>query len=323
MSLGRTSPDLPWKTRLFIATYCFGVDVCRRSNGTLNRGLMNMFDPKFPPSKTSSDHTIDPSRNLWFRLFLPSATISETAKLPLIVYFHGGGFAFSAANSKPYNDFCIRLADEIPAVVVSINYRLSPEHRFPTQYDDCFEALKFIDSDAVVLPPQADRSRCFLAGDSAGGNIAHHVMVRSADEVLEKMKLAGLIMIQPFFGGEERTESELRLTKMPLVNLERTDWMWKVFLPEGSDRDHEAANVFGGGSKSVDLSAMNFPATMVFVGGFDPLQDRQRMYYEGLKKSGKEVKLVEYPNAIHGFYALPELPDSALLIKEVRDFIQK
>uniref|UniRef100_A0A5B6ZBX7 Putative carboxylesterase 18 n=1 Tax=Davidia involucrata TaxID=16924 RepID=A0A5B6ZBX7_DAVIN len=149
----RTTPDLPWKTRFLLAAFCFGVDASRRSNGTVNRRLMSLFDPKSPPSSskpingvTSSDVTVDASRNLWFRLYAPAGD----SRLPLIVYFHGGGFAFCTADSKGYHDFCRRLAGELPAVVVSVNYRLSPEHRCPSQYDDGFDALKFMDSEAAV-----------------------------------------------------------------------------------------------------------------------------------------------------------------------------
>ncbi|KAA8528414.1 hypothetical protein F0562_035769 [Nyssa sinensis] len=322
----RTTPDIPWKTRFLIAAYCFGVDASRRSNGTVNRLLMSLFDPKSPPSSkpingvSSSDITADASSKLWLRLYVPFSLASSSggdSRLPIIVYFHGGGFAFCGADSKPYHDFCCRLAGEVHAVVVSVNYRLSPEHRFPTQYEDGLEALKFIDSAGIdaVLPSNTDLNRCFLAGDSAGGNIAHHVALRASEHNFTKLKVIGLMAIQPFFGGEERTESELRLTKAPLVNVERSDWMWRAFLPEGSDRNHEATNIFDG-PKSADISGVKFPSTIVFVGGFDPLQDWQRRYYQGLKNCGKEVNLVEYPTAIHGFYAFPEMPQSALLITE-------
>ncbi|XP_059639371.1 probable carboxylesterase 18 [Cornus florida] len=324
------SPDLPWKIRLLISAYTFAMDVCLRSNATINRRLGNLLDRKSPSSNkpvnsvTSSDVTVDHFRNLWFRLYVPSA--AADSKLPLIVYFHGGGFALCGADSTPYDDFCRGLASETLAVVASVNYRLSPEYRFPAQYVDGFDALKFMDStkDDTFLSSNADLSRCFIAGDSAGGNIAHHVTVRAAENGFEKLKIIGMVLMQPFFGGEERTESELRLARAPMLNLDLTDWMWKAFLPEGSDRDHEAANVFGGGgSRSTDIAGLKFPATVMFVGGFDLLQDRQRRYYEGLKKCGKEVKLVEYPNGIHGFYGFPDLPETALLVTEVKDFIQK
>ncbi|XP_058190043.1 probable carboxylesterase 18 [Rhododendron vialii] len=324
-------PSIPWKTRLLIAGHTFAVDYSRRSNGTINRGLMNFLDAKAPASAkpikgvTSSDITVDPSRNLWFRLYNvnPLAAAADESKLPIIVYFHGGGFSFFSSDTKPFDDFCRRLTSELPAVVVSVNYRLAPENRYPSQFDDGFDTLKFLDADeGLHLPQNVDLSRCFIAGDSAGGNIAHHVTLRAAMNhgEFKKLRLAGLIAMQPFFGGEERTESELRLTKVPFVNIERSDWSWRAFLPPGSNRDHEAANIFLG----ADVSGVEkYPATIVFVGGFDPLQDWQKRFYEWLSKSGKEAYLVEYPNAIHAFYGFPELPESSLLVAEVRNFIQK
>uniref|UniRef100_A0A7N2MTN3 Alpha/beta hydrolase fold-3 domain-containing protein n=1 Tax=Quercus lobata TaxID=97700 RepID=A0A7N2MTN3_QUELO len=86
-----------------------------------------------------------------------------------------------------------------------------------------------------------------------------------------------------------------------------------------SDKDHEAVNVSG--PKAVDISGLEYPETVVFVGGFDPLQDRQRSYYEWLKKSGKQARLIEYPNMMHAFYVFPELPESSQLIAQVKDFV--
>ncbi|CAI0555962.1 unnamed protein product [Linum tenue] len=112
------------------------------------------------------------------------------------------------ADSRFYDIFCRSLASETPAVVVSVNYRLAPEHRCPSQYEDGFDAVKFLD--AVINLDGVDLGRCFLAGDSAGGNLAHHVAVRAAESeaALKRVKVTGLISIQPFFGGEERTESD-------------------------------------------------------------------------------------------------------------------
>lgn len=172
-----------------------------------------------------------------------------------------------------------------------------------------------------MLPPVADLSGCFLAGDSAGANLAHHVAVRACTARFRVLKVIGLVSIQPFFGGEERTEAESGIVGSFLVSMPRTDWLWRVFLPEGSNRDHPAVNVSG--PNCLDISGMAFPETVVFVGGFDPLKDWQRRYYEWLKKSGKEASLIEYPNMVHAFYVFPELPEATQLIMQVKDFVTK
>ncbi|KAJ9167231.1 hypothetical protein P3X46_021897 [Hevea brasiliensis] len=324
-------PDhLPWNVNLFLSALSFSFDVTRRSNGTVNRFLMNFFDLRTSPSKKpingvkTTDITIDKARNLWFRLYTPTTTTDDGAGtgLPVIFFFHGGGFAFMAPSSKPFDELCYGLARELSAIIISVNYRLAPEHRWPSEYEDGFDTLKFIDTTNIEgFSVKANLKQCFIAGDSAGGNVVHHVALKASEHEFSNLKLIGNISIQPFFGGEERTESELRLTRAPFVTMERADWMWKAFLPQGSNRDHPAANVFG--PNSVDILGVNFPATIIFVGGFDPLQDWQKRYYEGLKKYGKEAYLVEFPNAPHSFYAFPELPEFFLFIKETKDFMQK
>ncbi|KAL6583627.1 hypothetical protein OROMI_002916 [Orobanche minor] len=281
---------------------------------------------------STSDVPIDPSRDLWFRLFIPSSNNTDTnppeKSQPLIVYFHGGGFTSYGPDTKTFDHLCSNLSAKTPAVVASVNYRLSPEHRYPTQYQDAFDALKFIDAqNYVVLPASTDLNKCFIMGDSAGGNIAHHVTVRSLHDAspFEKMKIEEVIGLQPFFGGEERTESELRVIRAPVTDVNRTDYLWKNFLPEGSDRNHPAAHVFGGpGSGAAEiLKNLNFPRTLVVVGGYDTLRDWDIRYAEGLRSCGIQVELIEYQNTFHGFYGFPELPEFALLFDDVANFVRK
>ncbi|KAJ4713887.1 Alpha/beta hydrolase-3 [Melia azedarach] len=212
-----TSTELPWKIRIIISILSFVADAFCRHHLTFNRRLFNLIDTKCSPSHkpkngvTTSDILVDPSRNLWFRLYTPADPF-PTASLPVIVYFHGGGFVVMSANSIGYDDYCRRLSRELPAVVISVNYRLAPEHRYPSQYEDGIDVLKFIDSlNTKLLPSFADLRHCFLAGDSAGANLAHNVVVLANEHKFEKLKLVGIISIQPFFGGEERTESEIKL----------------------------------------------------------------------------------------------------------------
>ncbi|KAI9087896.1 hypothetical protein K1719_030226 [Acacia pycnantha] len=318
---------LPWRVRISVFFLSVLVNISRRRNGTLNRCLFDFFNPKVPPTPNpidgvkSSDVTVDPSRNLWFRLFTPTISAATASRLPVVVYFHGGAFSFLSASSSPYDAVCRQLSRSIPSVVVSVNYRLCPEHRCPSQYDDGFDVLKFLDLDGYVLPEIADVSRCFLAGDSAGANLAHHLAVRLCQEELRRVKVIGLVSIQPFFGGVDRTESEIRLDGAPLTSVYNTDWMWDLFFPDGSDRDHEAVNVTG--PNRLDISGMDLPDTIIFVGGLDPVLDRQRKYYEWLKMSGKKVELIEYPNATHAYYFFPELPQSSQQISRVRDFVNQ
>ncbi|KDP24229.1 hypothetical protein JCGZ_25886 [Jatropha curcas] len=226
---------LPWRTRLVVSLISTLSDTSRRSDGTINRRLLSFLDLKSAPSPTkpirsviSSDIPVDDARDLLFRLYtligsnteiicgccasgLHHDSIPINNILPVMVFFHGGGFSFLSALTRSYDIVCRRFALKLPAVVVSVNYCLTPEHRFPSQYDDGFDVLKFLDENQDTMR----------------------------------------IYPNPFFGGGDRSEPEIRLTSSMLVPVPRTDWCWKVFLPEGSNRDHYAVNVSGPNAEDI------------------------------------------------------------------------
>ncbi|XP_062190021.1 probable carboxylesterase 18 [Phragmites australis] len=325
----RRTPSLPWTVRVQLAA----LGAAHRRDGSVRRLLFSLGDlhaaarPRPDASGVrSADVTIDASRGLWARVFSPSSAAAD-APLPVVVYFHGGGFVLFSAASRPYDALCRRLCRELGAVVVSVNYRLAPQHRFPAAYDDGVATLRYLDVNALPADLAAvpvDLSSCFLAGDSAGGNIVHHVAQRWASMPATSppvsVRVAGAVLIQPFFGGEERTGAEVALDRaIPSLSMAVTDHFWREFLPEGATRDHEAARVCDEG---VEL-AEAFPPAMVVVGGFDLLKDWQTRYVETLRGKGKAVRMVDYPDAIHGFHAFPELADSGKLMEEMKLFVQE
>lgn len=156
----------------------------------------------------------------------------------------------------------------------------------------------------------------YLAGDSSGGNIAHHVAVRAAEEGVEVL---GNILLHPMFSGQERKESELRLDGKYFVTLQDRDWYWRAYLPEGEDRDHPACNPFGPRGKSIEN--VTFPKSLVVVAGLDLVQDWQLAYVEGLRSSGQEVKLLHLLKATIGFYFLPNNEHFYCLMKEIKSFV--
>ncbi|KAG8079543.1 hypothetical protein GUJ93_ZPchr0007g4976 [Zizania palustris] len=222
-------PALPWSVRLRISVVMAATGLAQRHNGTVNRSLVSLVDrqtPARPRPDThgvrSADVTVDASRGLWARVFSP---VSAGSPLAVIVYIHGGGFTMFTAATISYDAMCRRFCRELGAVVVSVNYRLAPEHRFPAAYEDGLDVLRHLS--ATGLPDFAapvDLSRCFLVGDSAGGNIAHHVAQRwtSSPPPPNPIRLAGVVLLQPFFGGEKRTVAELRL----VLN----KWAWPKFI---------------------------------------------------------------------------------------------
>ncbi|KAL6505093.1 Gibberellin receptor gid1b [Orobanche gracilis] len=242
--------------------------------------------------------------------------LSTTKTVPVIVFFHGGSFVHSSANSAIYDTFCRRLVKSCKSVVVSVNYRRSPEHRYPCAYEDGWAALKWAHSRSWLKSGKDSKVYAYLAGDSSGGNIAHHVAVRAGEEGLEVL---GNILLHPLFGGKMRTESEKLLDGKYFVKIQDRDWYWRAYLPEGEDRDHPACNVFG--SRGRSLEGLDFPKSLVVVAGLDLVQDWQLGYVERLRRYGQEVRLLYLEKATIGFYFLPNNEHFCCLMDEMRNFI--
>lgn len=193
------SLSLPWKTRIFLWLFDSAINLITRKDGTVNRGLINLVDfHNIPPSPVPKngvktyDVVVDPVRKLWFRVFVPTQYTDED--LPVMVFFHGGAYVVLSPDAKIYDDVCRKLARALPAIVVSVNYRLAPENRHPAQHDDGVDVLKFLDVEENYrlkwLPENANISRCFVVGDSAGGHIAHHVTQRACELNFKQLKVS-------------------------------------------------------------------------------------------------------------------------------------
>jgi len=281
----------------------------------------------------SKDVVLNEKLGLWVRLYLPSSHIqqqTENRRLPLIVYFHGGGFCVASPALPTFHNFSLKLSATVGAIVVSVAYRLAPEHRLPAAYDDCITALQWVSSHAgdgadlehdPWLDSHADFSAVYLIGDSAGANIAHHVVtLRGGVEAWNPITLRGSILVEPYFGGEQRTRSESECPRDAVLNLEGSDACWRLSLPVGNDRDHPFSNPRSPGAPK--LEEMSLPPLLVVIGGRDMLRDRDLDFCESLKQCGKSVEVMVAEEEEHGFYVLkPDCPSSQRLMERISHFI--
>ncbi|GLJ18484.1 hypothetical protein SUGI_0327750 [Cryptomeria japonica] len=292
-------------------------------------GSFSRYDPpgiSAPPSPEASlaedkgvaskDITLDNDLGLWVRIYCPLDAAAKHQSLPVCVYFHGGGFCIGSASWKPYHALCIRIATAAGAMVVSVNYRLAPEHRLPAAYDDCASALSWLRSGGTEDPwlsRHSDLSRIFLVGDSAGGYVVHHVGLR------EPSCCRGLVMVQPSFAGEERTASEAEAPQATNYS----DKFREMSLPVGATRDHPLCNPLATDALRESLERATLPPLLVVIGGRDIRRDRERDYCEVLKKYGKDVKVLVLEEEDHAFYVLtPETENTELLVQEIALFVK-
>ncbi|XP_056158909.1 carboxylesterase 1-like [Syzygium oleosum] len=311
------------------------LQVTLNPDGTLNRDRHFIPVTSTTPNPTSptnpvlsKDVPINPSHNTWARIFLPHrATSCSEEKRPLIVYYHGGGFIFCSAASTVFHEFCVTLARELSAVVVSVEYRLAPEHRLPMAYDDAMEALHWVKATRDEwLADHADLSTCYLMGNSAGGNVAFHAGLRASasHDDLEPLKIRGLILHHPFFSGTQRTPSELRLASDQTLPLAANDLMWELSLPLGVNRDHVYYNpAMDGGSKlSEGVDKMRSLGWRLLVIGCDgdPLINRQVELVKLLRKKGVRVTSDFAEGGHHGI-EITEPEKSKPLVQTLRSFM--
>ncbi|XP_027366700.1 carboxylesterase 1-like [Abrus precatorius] len=299
-------------------------------NGTLTR--LNK-PPQSPPSPDptlstpvlSKDLTVNQSKNTWVRIYLPHKALDNppysNSKLPLIVFYHGGGFIFDSAASTYFHNFCVNVVNQTQSLVVSVDYRLAPEHRLPAAFEDSVEALHWIKtSNDPWLTRHADYSRCYLMGESAGGNIAYNVGLRAAAKLyqIEPLKIQGLILIQPFFGGTKRTPSEMRLAEDGTLPLAITDLLWNLSLPRGANRDYKYSNPMAkGGAKVLNRIRVLGWSVEVFGCEGDPLVDREKELVELLHRKGVSVEGKFYEGGRHGIFV-----GDPSMSQKVYDFIR-
>lgn len=229
------------------------------------------------------------------RLYRPVGS-SSTDALGVIVWFHGGGWVVGSVDGSDRT--CRSLANASGCAVVSVEYRLAPEHPFPAAPDDCFAALRGVVASAAALG--IDPSRIAVGGDSAGGNLAAVVALRARDE--GGPALLFQLLVYPVTDGSMTSESYTE--NATGFFLEKTDMEWFYDLYAGP-RDHWQVSP----SRATDLSGL--PSALVITASHDPLRDEGEAYGRALANAGVKATVTRYPGVIHGFFSLTDPLDLA------------
>jgi acetyl esterase/lipase len=212
---------------------------------------------------------------------------------PALIYFHGGGWVFG--NLETHDSVCRDLAAESGAVVVSVDYRLSPEVKFPAAVDDSYAATVWVAANAERLG--IDARRISVGGDSAGGNLATVIAMRCRDA--GGPKLSRQLLIYPVTDlSSFDTASHRELAEGYFLTRAAMQWFTGHYLASDDQKRHAEASPL----HAPNLSGL--PPAFVMTAEFDPLRDEGEAYAARLQQAGVSVTSKRYPGMIHGFVSM-------------------
>jgi acetyl esterase len=255
-----------------------------------------MAEMQGPPEPVAGveDRTIPgPGGGIPVRIYTPFGK----GPFPVLVYFHGGGWVVGDIASS--DGLCRILANAAGCMVVSVGYRLAPEHPFPAAADDAFESTLWVAKNASVFG--GDPSRLAVSGDSAGGNLAAVVALMARDR--GKPAIRFQLLIYPVTEGSCETPSHSENGEGYFLTKDAMKWFWNHYVPNKADRSHPYASPLRA-SSFADL-----PEALVITAEFDPLRDEGERYAERLRSAGVPVQLTRYNGMIHGFFSMSSILD--------------
>ena len=253
--------------------------------------------PPLPMARVEARSIPGPAGEIPARLYL--APGAAPPPRPLLVYFHGGGWTTGSLDTQ--DGPCRFLATHSGAAVLSVDYRLAPEHPFPAAVEDALAAFGWAVESAAQI--DADPARIAVAGDSAGGNLAAAVSLLARDGAGPRPTMQALIYPVTDAGGGQPSRdlfaAGFLLTKADM------DWFERHYLPEASMFEDPRVSVL----RAADLSGL--PPAYVATAGFDPLRDEGEAYAKRMHAAGVSVALRRHPGLIHGFANMTAVSRSA------------
>jgi len=239
-----------------------------------------------------------PSGSIPVRSYRPAGS-SAAAMLPVLVYYHGGGWVIGDLDT--HDVLCRQLANLSGCAVVSVDYRMGPEHRFPAAGDDAIAATRWVRAQAQAL--KVDASRLAVGGDSAGGNLAAVVALSARDA--GDLPIAFQLLIYPATDQRRGAPSHAANGQGYLLTKENMDYFHDHYIPDArDDLDWRA-------SPLLHANHAKLPPAFVLTAGYDPLRDEGLQYAQKLSEAGNRAALVNFERQIHGFILMGRVLDEA------------
>lgn len=244
------------------------------------------------PSVSAKNILVDGAKGKIVATVYKPASASGT--LPVIVYYHGGGFVI--ANNSTYDASARLLAKEVGAVVVEVEYSKAPEHKFPASHEDAVAAYKWVTENAAAIG--GDPKKIAVAGESAGGNLAVNVAIAARDQKLTKPVYE--LIIYPMAGTDLDTASYKAAdsSNVKPLNKAMMGWFYANLTNGPADMQDPRLDIVG----KADLHGLA-PATVI-TDQIDPLQSEGQALADKLKKAGVDVEAVNYDGVTHEFFGM-------------------
>jgi acetyl esterase len=256
-------------------------------------------NPEPPDLESAKDIAIPaPHGSIPARLYTPKTLRKTNGLAPCLVFFHGGGWVIG--NLETHDVVCRKLAHEGEMLVIAVDYRLAPEHKFPAAIDDAITATKWAAGNAKQLG--IDTSRLTVGGDSAGGNMAAVVSLAARDG--NGPKIAGQVLVYPGTDFAMETASHSDPTTSILLTHSVIRWFKDHYLGDADIRDWRA-------SPARATSFAGLPPAYVLTAGGDPLCDEGDEYAARLREAGVAVAYRHFPGQFHGFFTMGKLLNQA------------
>jgi acetyl esterase len=265
--------------------------------------LTSMVEDKEPIGKIENRTLPGPAGPLPFRVYTPVAANDEPSGG--IIYFHGGAWVFGDLDT--HDGMCRALANESGCRLVSVDYRLAPEHKFPAAVEDAYAATEWIAAHAAELA--IDPACLAVAGDSAGGNLAAVVCQKAKGSGL---KIALQVLFCPVTDIAADNQSRREFAEGYFLEGPLMRWAATHYLPAGVDLNDPRLSPL----RAADLSGL--PTAHIHTAGFDPLRDEGKAYADALERAGVKVHSVCHEHMIHHFYAMAgAIPHAHTALKAV------
>jgi acetyl esterase len=242
-----------------------------------------------------------PAGPMSLRVYRPES--EGDGPLPVLVYFFGGGFVVGSLDTS--EAMCRAMASMVPCVVVSVGYRLAPEHPFPAAVDDCYAAVRWVAEHASELG--ADGGRIAVGGDSNGGTLAAAVSLMARDMARDDgdSPISAQVLIYPAMRYGSATESMRDNVDPMFFSGHSVPWFWNLYLADPADGESPYASPLN----ATDHSGL--PAALMITAEFCPLRDEGEAYVDALSLANVPVEHHGYADLPHGFLAMGAVLDIA------------